>query len=95
MRFDWDPIKAAANIKNHEEVTFEEAKTVFGDPLSAVFMDEDHSFDEKREIIIGYSQGQRLLVVCFTEREEDVIRIITARRADADERRKHENESHR
>ena len=94
MRFDWNAKKAAANIKNHEGVTFEEAETVFGDPLAAVFLDEDHSFEEKREIIIGYSGEQRLLVVCFTEREEDLIRIITARRADPDERRKHENESH-
>jgi len=92
MRFDWDPVKAAANIKNHDGVTFDEAETVFGDPLAAVFLDEDHSFEEKREIIIGYSSEQRLLVVCFTEREEDLIRIITARRADPDERRKHENE---
>lgn len=94
MRFDWDPAKATANIKNHDGVTFEEAETVFGDPLAAVFLDKDHSFEEKREIIIGYSIEQRLLVVCFTEREEDLIRIITARRADPDERRKHENESH-
>ena len=94
MEFDWDLPKAAANIKNHDGVTFEEAETVFGDPLAAVFLDEDHSFQEKREIIIGYSSEQRLLVVCFTERDEDPIRIITARRADPDERRKHENESH-
>lgn len=94
MRFDWDPIKAAANIRNHDGLTFEEAETVFGDPLAAVFLDKDHSIEEKREIIIGYSSEQRLLVVCFTEREEDLIRIISARRADPDERRKHENESH-
>jgi uncharacterized DUF497 family protein len=94
MNFDWDPRKAAANIKNHDGVTFEEAETVFGDPVAAVFIDEDHSWDEKREIIIGYSSKQQLLVVCFTERE-DQIRIITARRADSDERRKHENESPR
>lgn len=94
MHFDWDPKKAAANVKNHDGVTFDEAETVFGDPVAAVFLDEDHSWDEKREIIIGYSSKQRLLVVCFTERE-DQIRIITARRADPDERRKHENESHR
>lgn len=91
MNFDWDPKKAAANIKKHDGVTFEEAETVFGDPNAAVFLDEDHSWEEKREIIIGYSSEQRLLVVCFTEREFQ-IRIITARRADPDERRKHENE---
>ncbi len=91
MNFDWDPKKAAANIKNHDGVTFEEAESVFGDPVAAVFLDDDHSLNEKREIIIGYSSDKRLLIVCFTERE-DQIRIITARRADPDERRKHENE---
>jgi uncharacterized DUF497 family protein len=92
MRFDWDDEKASANVKKHN-VTFDEAETVFGDPLAAVFQDKDHSIEEKREIIIGYSSERRLLVVCFTEREEDQIRIITARRANPDERRKHENES--
>lgn len=53
MLFDWDPVKVAANIKNHEGVTFEEAETVFGDPLAAVFLDKDHSLEEKREIIMG------------------------------------------
>ena len=53
MHFDWDPKKAAANVKNHDGVTFDEAETVFGDPVAAVFLDEDHSWDEKREIITG------------------------------------------
>ena len=48
MNFDWDPKKAAANVKNHDGVTFDEAETVFGDPVAAVFLDEDHSWDEKR-----------------------------------------------
>ncbi len=54
MNFDWDPKKAAANIKKHDGVTFEEAETVFGDPNAAVFLDEDHSWEEKREIIINW-----------------------------------------
>lgn len=92
MQFDWDPEKAASNLKKHDGVSFTEAESVFGDPLAAVFSDEDHSFEEKREIIIGYSMRQRLLVVSFTERADDVIRIISARRADPEERRNHEND---
>jgi len=94
MRFDWDPAKAEANIKKHG-VDFDEAETVFGDPLAALFFDGDHSTEEKREIIIGHSSRQRLLVVGFTERETDLIRIITARRADSAERRKHQDERER
>ncbi len=91
MRFEWDPVKAESNLKKHG-VNFDEAETVFGDPLAVVFLDEDHSIGEKREIMIGYSESGRLLVISFTERPIDVIRIISARRADPEERRKHENE---
>lgn len=91
MEFDWDPQKAASNLTKHG-VGFDEAETVFGDLLAAIFPDEDHSVDEKREIIIGYSDRERLLVISFTERSDDLMRIISARRADPDERRKHENE---
>lgn len=91
MQFDWDPEKAASNLRKHD-VSFQEAESVFGDPLAMVFLDDDHSIEEKREIIIGYSERQRLLVVSFTERSDDVVRIISARRADSDERRKHEDE---
>lgn len=94
MKFDWYPPKAESNLKKHQ-VSFEEAKTVFGDPLAAIFLDDGHSFDEKREIMIGYSDRNRLLVVSFTERGNDLIHIISARRADPDERRKHENERNR
>lgn len=94
MQFDWDNYKADTNLKKHS-VSFEEAESVFGDPLAMVFLDEDHSIEEKREIIIGYSERQRLLVISFTERDDDLIRIISARRADPDERRKHENERNR
>lgn len=91
MQFEWDPEKAASNLKKHG-VSFKEAESAFGDPLASVFLDEDHSIEEKREIIIGYSERQRLLVISFTERAGDVIRIISARRADPEERRTHENE---
>lgn len=91
MPFEWDNKKALSNLRKHT-VSFSEAESVFRDPLAAVFLDEDHSIDEKREIIIGYSERRRLLVVSYTERFEDNVRIISARRADPDERRHHENE---
>lgn len=77
MKFEWDPPKAESNVKKHRGVTFEEAETVFGDSLAAIFLDDEHSFDEKREIIIGYSEQDRLLVVSFTERGDDLIHIIS------------------
>ncbi len=73
MKFEWDPAKATSNLKKHD-VSFEEAESVFGDPLSAIFVDYDHSFEEKREIIIGYSDRQRILVISFTVRENEIIR---------------------
>ncbi len=69
---------------------FGEAATVFRDPLAFIFDDEDHSEEEYREIIIGHSIRHRLLIVSFTERG-DVIRIISARKADRDEREDYEN----
>ena len=86
--FEWDPAKARENLKNHG-VTFEEAVTVFGDPLARIFDDPDHSIDERREIIVGHSRTQRLLLVCFTERPPRV-RIIGARRATSRERQDYE-----
>jgi uncharacterized DUF497 family protein len=70
-------------------VSFDEALTVFADPLARIFDDEDHSVDEQREIIIGHSVGRRLLVVCFSARE-DIVRIFSARRATKRERRDYE-----
>lgn len=81
MKFEWDNQKAKINCKQHK-VSFEEACTVFSDPLARIFDDESHSApDEQREIIIGHSQKQRLLLVCFTERRLQSIRIISAREA--------------
>ncbi len=79
-RFDWDEKKAASNFSKHG-VSFDEASTVFDDPLAQIFEDEEHSFNEQREIIIGQSINQRLLLVCFTERPEEIIRLISAREA--------------
>jgi uncharacterized DUF497 family protein len=66
MQFEWDREKAKKNLKKHK-VLFEEAMTVFYDPLSATFDDMDHSDDEERLITIGYSSRSRLLVVSHTE----------------------------
>ena len=84
MRFEWDPKKATTNLKKHG-VTFQEAATVFGDPLAITFQDPDHSGDEEREMTFGLSLQKRLLVVSHTERR-DGIRIINARLMDRKER---------
>src|SRR2546422_10825017 len=73
-RFEWDPKKATSNLRRHG-ISFEEAVGVFGDPLARIFDDEDFAVGERREIIIGHSTRNRLLLICFIERE-DVIRII-------------------
>ena len=88
MRFEWDPKKAKRNLRKHA-VSFDEAVTVFYDPLSATFDDPDHSFGEHRYVTIGFSSRDRLLVVGYTERLE-VLRIINARPATAHERKRHE-----
>jgi uncharacterized protein len=80
MRFEWDPAKAAGNIRKHG-VSFDEAVTLFKDPLALIFDDEAHSEGEHREIIVGMSALRRMLLVCFVERIEDTVRIISARSA--------------
>ena len=88
MRFEWDGSKAASNLKKHR-VSFDEAVTVFYDPLAATFDDPDHSQDESRLVTVGYSAQGRLLVVCNVERGGGV-RLISARRATLRERNRHE-----
>lgn len=88
MEFEWDEEKAAANLATHG-VAFEEARTVFNDPLYVDFYDPDHSFDERRYIIIGESRQRRLLLVSYTERDE-VIRLISAREVTGSEREAYE-----
>ena len=90
MRFEWDREKAASNLLKHR-VSFEEAVTVFYDPLAAMFPDPDHSRGERRFITIGYSSNGHLLMVCHTERRASV-RLISARRATRRERNRHETE---
>lgn len=88
LEFQWHAAKAASNEKKHG-VTFDEAMTVFADPLAVIFDDEEHSVEEPREIIVGHSATGRLLIVSFTEREE-AVRIISARRATRRERNEYE-----
>lgn len=89
LRFEWDTAKATANIRKHG-VGFDEASTVFSDPLAVIFDDDRHSEEEHREIIIGHSIRDRLLVVAFTERRATLVRIISARRATNRERAEYE-----
>ena len=88
MQFEWDPNKAAANLSVHG-VSFEEASSIFGDPLAATFSDPDHSVGEPRFVSIGWSHERRLLVVAHSERGGRV-RIISARAATRRERREYE-----
>ena len=84
MEFEWNPRKAAANVRKHN-VAFQEAATVFGDPLAITFEDPDHSMNENRHITFGLSLQNRLLVVSHTQRA-DRTRIISARLMDRKER---------
>ncbi|MCT7982798.1 BrnT family toxin [Laspinema sp. A4] len=88
MEFEWNEAKAASNFVKHG-VSFEEAKTVFADPLYVDFYDPDHSEEEDRYIIMGESQQGRLLLVAYTERGKG-IRIISARTVTQSERRTYE-----
>jgi uncharacterized DUF497 family protein len=88
-RFEWDEHKARSNRIKHS-VSFDEASSVFEDPLGKIFDDERHSDDEHREIILGHSIKRRLLVVCFTERPNERIRIVSARSPTAQERKTYE-----
>ncbi len=91
VNVEWDPTKARINHRKHG-VTFEEAATVFSDPLSSTIPDPLHSEDEERCIIIGQSIQQRLLVVVHTDRGDN-IRIISARVANTYERKTYEETS--
>ena len=86
--FEWDSAKAIANAQKHG-VTFDEASTVFGDPLALLMPDPDHSEGEARYVLLGMSVSQRLLVVAFAGRPPRT-RLISARRATRPERRGYE-----
>ena len=89
MQFEWDDLKAASNKLKHG-VSFTEAMTVFGDPLSLTAFDPDHSAEEDRFITIGNAATDRLIVVSHTDRGSQ-IRIISARTATKAERKEYED----
>jgi uncharacterized DUF497 family protein len=86
--FEWDSRKAESNLKKHG-ISFEEATTIFGDPLSLLMDDPKHSTDEQRFLVIGLSVQHRLLVTAFAERPPRT-RIISARLATRHERKQYE-----
>jgi uncharacterized DUF497 family protein len=86
--YEWDPEKAKENLRKHD-VSFEEAATVFLDPLAVTYPDPDHSDEERREITVGHSARQRVVFVSHTHRG-DRTRIISARKATRKERKQHE-----
>lgn len=88
MRFEWDPVKAASNLSKHG-VSFEQACTVFGDPLSATARDPDHAIREGRWLTFGMSSDGQLLVVAHADRGGK-LRIISARVATRHERKIYE-----
>jgi uncharacterized DUF497 family protein len=88
LNFEWDPWKAERNVEKHG-VSFEEARTVFGDPLGRITADPRHSVEEERCVLLGLSSARRLLAVMFADRGE-AIRLISARRATPRERRDYE-----
>jgi len=92
VRFEWDEAKESINRRKHG-VSFAEARTIFDDSLAFIFDDERHSVGERREIIIGHSEEDRLLLVCFTERSRSV-RIFSARLATRQEQNDYEENLH-
>jgi uncharacterized protein len=90
MIFDWDEEKAKNNLIKHG-VSFDEATSVFDDPLFLTFADPEHSYQEQRYIIMGESAKGQLMVVCYTDRK-DIIRLISARPVTRKERKVYESE---
>ena len=88
MRFAWNEKKASSNLVKHG-VSFGEATTVFGDPLSNAFPDADHSAEEQRFVLVGSSEQGRILVVAHTD-DGEVVRLISAREATPGERKSYE-----
>lgn len=86
IKFEWSLSKARSNLKKHG-VSFDEAQTVFFDENAIQFFDSESSGEEERFLMLGLSENSRILLVCHCEREGEVIRIISARRATARERK--------
>jgi hypothetical protein len=91
VQFEWDPEKARINLSQHR-VAFDEASTVFGDPLALTIDDPDHSHQEQRFLTTGFSARRRLLIVAHTHRE-GTSRIISARPVTRNERKQYESEA--
>ena len=89
MEIEWDPAKARANLAKHG-ISFEEAVTVFGDPLATTVPDTGHSVEEERFLTTGLSSGGRVLIVWHVDRGE-ATRLIGARQATRSERRTYES----
>jgi uncharacterized DUF497 family protein len=90
LSFTWDPDKNLINIRKHS-ISFEEAKSVFYDEFARLMHDPDHSEDEERFLILGFSKNYNILVVCHCHRENDeVIRLISARKATRNEKKKYQ-----
>lgn len=93
LTFEWDEKKSASNLRKHG-ITFIEAQTVFSDELGRLMPDPDHSQGEERFILMGVSTKNRLLVVCHYEKTSDIIRIISARKAEKFETKQYEDYGH-
>jgi uncharacterized DUF497 family protein len=91
VNFEWDPGKARQNRRKHR-VSFQEAATVFGDPLAVTYPDPDHSLSEQRFITVGMSNAGRFLIVAHMDRHES-IRIISARKTTQNERKHYEEKN--
>ena len=89
MRFSWDKSKNESNIQKHG-ISFDEASSVFLDNFARIIDDPDHSVDEARFIIIGFSQTLRVLTVVYTDKSDNEIRIISARKATINERKQYQ-----
>jgi len=88
LRFSWNEQKARSNERKHG-VSFEEAETVFLDDEALLLDDPDHSWDEKRFLLLGLSASSRVLLVCHCFLDEDTVRMVSARRATKPERRQY------
>lgn len=93
LKFEWNEVKSASNEKKHG-VSFAEAKSVFSDEFARLVADPDHSTEEDRFVLLGLSAKLRMLVVCHCYRHGDIIRIISARKADRLEQLQYENHRH-
>lgn len=89
IKFTWEPAKAEKNIVKYD-VSFEEAATIFKDPLALFYDDVEHSQKEKREFAIGRSTTRERLLTCFIARTEGIVRIISARTSTHRERQEYD-----